>query len=303
MLLFPASVSLTRLPSTGIAGSPSTWKTTSLTCVPKGDTEVHVCQTVARIRAMLAGCEFKALADIDAGRAAEWLTCLRQTGRREISIPSGMHGFTPAQAAAVIGISGAALRAAIKRHGLEAEGKGKARKYPRRTVEAFLDRMDRGCGPQTVNHYVRAVRGFFRWMVRAKRIGANPLETLPLLNTQSDIRRGRRELTADELRRLLAAARSSTRMFRGLAGEDRSHLYLTAATTGFRASALPRCKGSSISNWGSGGAGTRSVRRFAGCTGPRPKAILPCRTSCVSSITCVRQHVRFTRPIVTPRRS
>ena len=204
----------------------------------KGDTEVHVCQTVACVRAMLAGCEFRVLADIDAGRAAGWLTGLRQPGRREISIPSGMHEFTPAQAAAVIGISGAALRAAIKRHGLEAGGSGKARKYPRRTVEVLVDRTGRGCGPQTVNHYVRAVRGFFRWMVRAKRIGTNPLDTLPLLNTQSDIRRGRRELTEEELRQLLGAARASTRVFRGLTGEDRFHLYLTAATTGFRASAL-----------------------------------------------------------------
>lgn len=126
----------------------------------------------------------------------------------------------------------------MKRHGLAATGNEKARRFPRASLEALADRMGRGRGPQTVNHYVRAVRGFLRWMVRAKRIGANPLDTLPLLNTQTDIRRGRRELTADELRAILAATRASGRGFRGLTGEDRFFLYLSAATTGFRANAL-----------------------------------------------------------------
>ena len=98
--------------------------------------------------------------------------------------------------------------------------------------------MGRAVGPETVNHYVRAVRGFFRWLVRAKRIGSNPLDSLSLVNAQADVRRARRELTADELRRLFAATRASDRAFRGLTGEDRFHLYLTAAATGFRASAL-----------------------------------------------------------------
>jgi integrase len=75
-------------------------------------------------------------------------------------------------------------------------------------------------------------------MVMAKRVGSNPLDTLSLLNAKVDVRRGRRELTADELRALLAATRTATNRFRGLAGEDRYHLYLAAATTGFRARAL-----------------------------------------------------------------
>src|SRR5262249_46319512 len=118
------------------------------------------------------------------------------------------------------------------------EGQGKARRMPRATVEALAGRMARGHGPQTINHYVRAVRGFFRWMVRAKRSGANPLEALSLVNAQVDVRRARRELTADELRTLLVTTRASERGFRGLTGEDRFHLYLTAAVSGFRAAAL-----------------------------------------------------------------
>jgi len=203
----------------------------------KGDTEEHVRQTVGRARALFDGCGFKVSGDVDSSQAAEWLTALRQSGP-SIAIPVGMAEFTPAQAASLLGISGTAVRSAVSRHGLTAEGQGKARKYPRATVEALVDLSSRGAGPQTVNHYVRAVRGFFRWMVRAKRLRSNPLDTLSLLNTQTDVRHGRRELTADELRALLAATRASDRTFRGLTGEERFHLYLTAATSGFRASAL-----------------------------------------------------------------
>ncbi len=89
-----------------------------------------------------------------------------------------------------------------------------------------------------MNHYVRAVRGFFRWLVKAKRIGSNPLDSLTLVNAAADVRRIRRELTAVELGRLFVAARESARAYRGLAGRDRYFLYLMAAGTGFRANAL-----------------------------------------------------------------
>jgi integrase len=204
----------------------------------KGDTEEHVRLTLGRVRNLFDGCGFRHLTDVDAGRAAEWFTTLRQPTPAPVPVPLAQAEFTPAEAAALLGISGAALRAAVKRHGLNVTGEGRARRLPRATVTALVDRMGRGCGPQTVNHYVRAVRGFFRWMTRAKRIGSNPLDTLTLLNAQTDVRRGRRELTADELRGLLAATRAIGRTFRGLTGEDRFHLYLTAATTGFRANAL-----------------------------------------------------------------
>jgi hypothetical protein len=48
----------------------------------------------------------------------------------------------------------------------------------------------------------------------------------------------RRELQAEELRRLLHVARTNVAVFRGLTGPDRFHLYVTAAGTGFRASAI-----------------------------------------------------------------
>jgi hypothetical protein len=44
---------------------------------------------------------------------------------------------------------------------------------PRSTVEALVLNKAKGCGPETVNHYIRVVRGFFRWFVGSKRIGSN----------------------------------------------------------------------------------------------------------------------------------
>jgi site-specific recombinase XerC len=85
--------------------------------------------------------------------------------------------------------------------------------------------------PATVNHYNRAVRAFFRWMVKAKRMGSNPVDTLELVNERADIRRQRRALTADELRRVIETARGSGKTFRGLTGEDRAMLYLAYGGT------------------------------------------------------------------------
>ena len=73
----------------------------------------------------------------------------------------------------------------------------------------------------------------------------NPLDGLDILNADGDRRRTRRELTLDELGRLLAATRASEASFRGLDGEARFHLYACACGTGFRAGGLdsltPEC--------------------------------------------------------------
>ncbi len=202
----------------------------------KGNVAAHNAGTLAHIKALFAGCGFVFLRDLDPGKAAEWLQTIRRDGT-PVALPDKAD-FTPGEVADLLGISGAAVRAAVKRLSLPATGNGKARRFPRATVEALALNRAKGVSPETVNHYVRAVRGFCRWLVRAKRIGSNPLETLTLHNTAADIRRRRRELTAAELRRLLEATRTSDRTFRGLTGFDRYCLYLTAVATGIRASAL-----------------------------------------------------------------
>ncbi len=203
----------------------------------KGDTTKHVRDTLSRCTALFAGCGFVFPLDVDTGKAAEWLVRQRRDGG-QAELPTGVDEFRPVEVAAILGITKSALARAIRRHRLSAIGKGKARRIPRATVAALATNAARGVGPATLNHYVRAVRGFFRWLVRAKRIGSNPLESLPLVNAAVEVRRTRRELTANELHRLSNATRMSSRSYRGLSGEDRYFLYLVATGTGFRASAL-----------------------------------------------------------------
>lgn len=202
----------------------------------KACTPAHVRLALGRVSALFSGCRFVFPLDADAGKAAEWLAALRRNAS-PVTIPEG-DSFTPGEVAELLGISGTAVRAAVKRLELCVTGNGKARRLPHATVEALVINRAKGCGPETVNHYIRAVRGFFGWLVKAKRMGANPLGSLELVSATADVRRARRELSADELRRLFEAARTSARAFRGLTGTDRYFLYLTAAGTGFRASAL-----------------------------------------------------------------
>ena len=202
----------------------------------KGNTEEHVRLSVARVRAIFKECGFRTVADLDPGRVHEWLAAKR-CDKPQSLLPKGDE-FSPAIVALLLGVSGQAVRSIVKRHGLTATGNGRDRRYQRAAVERLIALQGRGVGSETINHYMRAVRGFMKWMVRTKRTGTNPLDTLTLLNAQTDIRRHRRELTEQELRALLAATRAAKRAFRGLSGEDRFHLYLLAATTGFRANAL-----------------------------------------------------------------
>ncbi len=204
----------------------------------KGDTPRHVKMTADRIRAMFTGAGFVFLRDVEPSKANDWLNALRQD-EEPVKLPDGVESFTPKEVATLLGITRSSVGEAVRRLELATVGNGRARRIPRSTVEALAAKRAKGCGPQQRNHYVRAVRGFFRWLVKAKRVGANPLDALGFDKaTAEDIRHARRELTADELRRLFDATRASTLTFRGLTGEDRYALYLTAAGIGFRATAL-----------------------------------------------------------------
>ncbi len=202
----------------------------------KGDTAEHVGKTAGRVKAMFAGCKFVFAADNDAGRAAAWLHSLRRN-TAPVVLPAG-ESFTPAAVAELLGISRTAVASAVQRGNLAASGNGKARRLPRVTVEALVLNRARGYGPETVNHFIRATKGFCRWLVKAKRFGSNPLDTLTPVNAAVDVRHGWRELSADDLRRVFDAARKSGRRFRGLTGAERYTLYLVAASTGFRVRAL-----------------------------------------------------------------
>jgi integrase len=192
---------------------------------------------VARIRAVLAGCGFGCLADITLAPVQEFLAGL--TADRPGAAPApDEQEFTLKRVAEVLGIKAASVAPLVARHNLVAEGNGKARKFPRATVEALLAIRGRGKGDSTVGYYAREVKAFPRWLADAERLPRDPLAKLPGAGTTSSHRHDRRALTEAELRRLLVAADASPRTIRGLAGRDRWALYLTAMSTGFRAEEL-----------------------------------------------------------------
>ena len=93
-------------------------------------------------------------------------------------------------------------------------------------------------GYATSNHHLIAVKSFGNWLLRSRRSERNPFAHLSRLNTKVDVRVERRAMEADELSRLIEAAKNSPAIYRGLTGDDRSTLYLVATMTGLRANEL-----------------------------------------------------------------
>lgn len=96
---------------------------------------------------------------------------------------------------------------------------------------------DDGMAAETVNHYLRSLRGFFRWLIRSRRLGADPLAAARLLKVEADRRLTRRALSPEEFRRFVEATRKSGPRLK-LDGPSRAALYLVAARTGLRAGTL-----------------------------------------------------------------
>ncbi len=202
----------------------------------KNNCAKHVRITVARIKALLDGCGFVHPADVSASAVAEYLHGLREDPARP-ALPPGQEWFTPAELAEALGGERPEkLGRILRREKLPAKGNGKARQYPRATVEALQQLLLRGMGITTSNGYLTAAKGFTRWL--GKRTGSDPLAGMARLNPRVDVRRERRALDAGELRAVLSAALASPVAYGTLAGADRFHLYLTAMCTGLRAGEL-----------------------------------------------------------------
>jgi integrase len=198
----------------------------------------YVALVVSRVTSLLDGCQFHFIADLSASRVMDWLADLRNKGRPRVLLEDGKEWFTLRETGELLGILSPAVGALVRRHHLNATGNGKARRLPRATVETLQDRLCRGASVQTSNYYLSHLKSFCRWLVKDRRMGDNPLIHLEGGNGQLDRRHDRRELTNDELLRLLAAARASSQTFRGMTGYDRFVLYASACGTGFRAGAL-----------------------------------------------------------------
>jgi len=105
-------------------------------------------------------------------------------------------------------------------------------------VQRFLADLKRdGSSQQTVNHYLRAIKQFTRWLVRDHRTGEDRIAHLKGGNVKTDQRIDRRELSSDEIEWLLDATRTGPKRL-SLTGEQRFLLYAAAMGTGLRASEL-----------------------------------------------------------------
>jgi integrase len=197
----------------------------------------YVRMVISRLQDLFDGCAFTFPGDLSASQVMDWLARLRR-GRSRVELEPGKEWFTKAEAAAALGVKPHSVGDAVRRHRLAATGNGRARRFPRATVEALRDGFAQGASVETTNQYLSQLKSFCRWLVKDRRMGDNPMVHLEAGNVQLDRRHDRRELTGDELRSLLAATRDSSRTFRGLTGWDRYHLYATACGTGFRAGAL-----------------------------------------------------------------
>lgn len=191
-----------------------------------------------RLDELFAGCLFVSARDFDANRAAVWLADLRSKRADRPQIPTGQTEFTRDEVADLLGVQPCTVPKAVSRHHLAAAGKGRARRYPRSTVEALLRQQEAGASIGTSNAYLRHLKSFAGWLVEAGRLPSNPFARLEPGNVDEDRRHHRRELTGEELQRLLTVTRESKRTFRGLSGESRFHLYVAACGTGFRAGGL-----------------------------------------------------------------
>jgi integrase len=204
----------------------------------KGVTPKQAKQVRQRVLTVLDGCPFTFPGDLSESRLQEFLADLRRQGRALPPLDPGQEWFTKAAAAAALRISPVAFQALVRRHRLEAVGNGKARRFPRPTVDFLRQRAGRGRSVQTTNYYLREVKSFCRWMVKDRRMGDNPLAYVAGANAKTDRRHDRRPLSSEELRQIISAARHSTRSFRGLAGTDRAIVYALACVSGFRAGEL-----------------------------------------------------------------
>ena len=200
--------------------------------------ESYIALKASRVRAAVAECCWVYPGDMSADRLETFLSQLRTRGADLPPIPSGQEAFTVREVAALLGgITRHHVADMVRRHHLEASGRGKARRFSLAVVETLRATKEHGRSAQTSNHYLQAVHQFARWLADNGRIERSPFARLKPLNARLDTRRRRGELSTAELDALLAATATGVAS-RGLTGRDRVMLYRVAAGTGFRAAEL-----------------------------------------------------------------
>jgi integrase len=201
----------------------------------KGNVAEHVNKTVAQCHAVIEGCRFKRMADVQPSAVVEFLAGLRRT--QNIDLDTRKDWWTVDELASLCGIAPASVRRLARRGMLAGEGEGKEQSYPSEAVAALLRRRGRGVGVETSNHNLASIRAFTKWLVKDRRSGVDPLTHLSRQNADVDVRHQRRALREESFHKVIEAT-GAGRPFRGLTGADRLVIYTLSANTGLRASEL-----------------------------------------------------------------
>jgi hypothetical protein len=114
----------------------------------------HIAGNVACVRRILDGCGFVFMADVSGSRVQRFLAELRQARSPVSLLDPAMARYTKAEVAALLRVSPPAVTKLVGRYRLEAAGNGKARRYPRTTVEALLSLRRSGKSIRTSNQYL-----------------------------------------------------------------------------------------------------------------------------------------------------
>jgi integrase len=104
-------------------------------------------------------------------------------------------------------------------------------------LDAIQALREVGLSQQSLNHHIRAVKAFSRWLWSDKRAREHHLAHLATSSVDFDRRHVRRLLSPEEAAKVVQAAESGPEAF-GMTGPDRAILYALALGTGFRANEL-----------------------------------------------------------------
>ena len=236
-----------------------------------GRTTEYVDTTLARLLAVLGGCQFLRLVDIDCTLVEQWLLEKRTTGSGNRPAKIKGQASTFAEIAEQFGVS---LNTVTNwRHRgapIVAREKNDLAAIARWQAEHF---KSSAIGTTTSDHYVTVLKRFGNWIVKpGRKADQNPFADLEKLNDETEIRKQRRVLEPIEFSKLIEATTSNHRTFRGLDNIDRATIYLLAAYTGLRASEIGSLTFQSI-NFGD----TPSVTVAAAYTKNSELAVQPLR--------------------------
>ena len=147
------------------------------------------------------------------------------------------------------------------------------------TIKIGAGETERDASLQSKNFHIAAMKQFARWLVKRGVILVNRFADLEGWNVKLDRRHDRRELSDEEVEKLLATTEEKGMIRRQFSAADRSMLYRLALSTGLRASELASLTRASFDL----SAATVTVQ--AGYTKNRALAVQPIPPALLPSLT------------------